>query len=240
MKTKSTIIALSVLAASSIAPVAFAEGLYGSAMLGTSQQETDTSPYGNNIAIDPDFPSAFSSGDGQVGLIGVGYAFNEQFRVEARLGNRKGEFNETKFGVGARAGEEYRVNGEISSTTLTVESFYDFTFSEKIMPYVKAGIGLAQNDYSARLGGAGIAAFDAADGAVDGYYDLYADETSTSFTWNVGLGVNVPVSDSVSVIAEYQYISLGDASTGADSFTDGFQIDGAEATELMVGLRFNF
>lgn len=240
MKSLRTLLLLASLTVASTSTPLFAEGFYGTALIGKSSQETDSEAYGNNIAIDPSFPVAFSSGDGNVGAIGVGYSFNNTFRVEGRLGHRNGDINSEKAGTGERAGEEFILDGEIKSTTLTVEGFYDFKTTSAFKPYLKAGLGVSRNRYSGKLGGAGVAAFDPFDGVVDGFYDGYADERSTEFTWNVGLGATYAINKKVNLVAEYQYISLGDAKTGQDGFTDGFQIDGASANEFQVGLQINF
>ena len=219
--------------------VSHAEGFYGSVMAGVSNQAQDSEPYGNNVAVDPDFPHQFDSGDGSVGGVGLGYVFNDQLRVETRLGAHRSKFDDRKVGTGARAGEEYILNGNIKSTALTVEGFYNIPMQSAFSPYVKAGIGISRNTYAARLGGAGVAAFDAFDGAVDSYYDAYADQTSNEFTWNVGIGGSYSVNSSVDLFGEYQYLSLGKADTGQDSFTDGFKI-ASDAHELMVGVRVGF
>ena len=216
-----------------------AQDFYGSAMVGANDQAKYSEPYGNNIAADSDFPAQFDSGDGKVGNIGLGYVFNSKFRVEARLGAHGSKFDDRKIGTGARAGEEYILNGDIKSKTFTVEGFYDIPTATSFSPYVKAGIGQSRNTYSARLGGAGVAAFDAFDGAVDGYYDAYADQKSSEFAWNIGFGATYKLNNSVNLFGEYQYMSFGKADTGQDSFTDGFQID-SEAHELMVGIRVGF
>ncbi|MDU0356288.1 outer membrane beta-barrel protein [Paraglaciecola aquimarina] len=220
--------------------LAQAEGFYGTAQLGVSQQINDSQAIGNNIAVDPDFPAEFDAGDGTVGGIGLGYVINQQFRVEARIAYRESSFNETQFGTGARNGEEYRLNGEIKSTTLSIEGFYDFQNSTAFTPYIKAGLGMADNSYSAKLGGAGVAAFDAFDGQTDGFYDAYADDDSTGLTWNLGFGGNYQLSDTTSIYAEYQYASFGDVQTGQDSFTDGFEIGNLSSNELSLGLRIHF
>ncbi len=173
-------------------------------------------------------------------MIGVGYVVNDQFRIEGRVSFREASFNSREIGTGARAGEEYILNGKLKSTTLTVEGFYDIDTGTDFTPYVKAGAGVARNEYAAKLGGAGLAAFDAFDGAVDGYYDAYDDQTSTEFTWNVGLGLNYAINDQISLVGEYQYVSLGDVQTGQDAFTDGFEIDGATAHEVSVGINYRF
>ena len=233
-------LALSIITALSIPALAQAEGLYVSAQIGNSQQASDAEPYGNNIAADADFPGEFDLDNSAVGAIGIGYKFNEQLRVEGRLGYRDSSFNDTNFGTGARDGQEYTLNGDIKSTTLTVEGFYDFPNKSAFTPYVKAGLGVSKNKYSAKLGGAGVAAFDAFDGAADGYYDNYADDDSSSFTWNVGFGGSYELSKKTSLYGEYQYASFGDVKTGQDSFTDGFKIDDTSAHEFVAGIRVNF
>ncbi len=232
-----TTIAAAVLATPALAS---AEGFYGTAVLGWSFQAEDSEPYGDNLAVDSTFPNTFDSGDGGVGGIGLGYRINDRYRIEARFSARRGEFNSGEFGAGARAGEEFVLNGSLRSKTLTVEAFYDFPIKSSFKPYLKAGVGISRNKYSARLGGSGVAGFfDSLDGTVDGFYDNYADRSSNEFSWNIGLGANKAISESVNLIAEYQYISLGDGSTAQDDFTDGFRVDAA-AHELLIGLRIGF
>lgn len=233
-------IALAIAVAFATPSLALAQGFYGSAQLGSSQQATDSEPYGNNVAVDADFPGEFDAGDGTFGALGLGYQFNERFRIEGRLGYREGSFNDAQTGTGARAGEEYILNGDVKTTTLTVEGFYDFPNASKFTPYVKAGLGVANNDYAARLGGAGVAAFDAFDGAVDGYYDNYSDGDSTEFSWNVGVGGSYAISKTTAIYGEYQYANFGDVKTGQDSFTDGFKIEDITSHELALGVRVNF
>lgn len=239
MNTRKLTLAISV-AALSIPSLTLADNFYVIAQVGTSIQNSDSTPIGSNIAVDADFPAEFSVDNGTVGAIGIGYRVNNNLRVEGRIGYRDGDFNDTKFGTGARSGEEYILNGSIESTTYTLEGFYDFTNTTAFTPYIKLGVGVSDNTYVARLGGAGVAAFDEFDGSVDGYYDAYSDDSSTNFTWNVGIGGNYEVSKSVSLYAEYQYASFGDVQTGQDSFTDGFEIDNAASHEVVAGIRFSF
>ena len=230
-------LALGIAITLTIPSLAFAEGFYVSAQLGASQQASDSEPIGNNIAADEDFTGEFDAGDSTVGGIGIGYIFSEQFRIEGRITYRNSDFNDRKFGTGAREGEEYILNGDIESTAFTIEGFYDFPNNSSFTPYIKAGLGVSDNNYSARLGGAGVAAFDPFDGVTDGYYDDYEDGNSTEFSWNVGVGGNFEFSERTSIYGEYQYASFGDVSTGQDSFTDGFKIDDISAHEFMVGIR---
>lgn len=223
----------------SAASTANAEGLYGSLSLGWSSEGADAKAYGDNIAVDPDFPGKFDGGDGSTGALGLGYVINDQFRVEGRLARHRNEFNSQRFGTGARDGEEYILDGTMKSMSLTVEVFYDIPTSVPFSPYIKAGIGIARNKYAAQLGGAGVAAFDAFDGVSDGFYDAYPDQTSTEFAWNVGFGGSYKLKDTFDLFGEYQYMSLGDGQTGQDEFTDGFGIESGIHT-VMIGIRTRF
>ena len=217
--------------------IALAEGFYATAQLGVSQHANDSEAYGNNIAVDSDFPSSFDTESGHVSGVGIGYLFNDQFRIEGRLGYRDSNFNDRQMGTGAREGEEYYLNGNIKSVTVTLEGFYDFVNDSSFTPYIKAGVGVSNNDYSARLGGTGIAAFDPFDGKADGYYDDYADGDSTEFSWNLGFGGTLEVSKNTSIYGEYQYASFGDVKTGQDAFTDGFKVNDAASHEVVIGVR---
>jgi opacity protein-like surface antigen len=213
------------------------EGFYVAGQLGASQQVKDSEPYGNNIAVDDDFPATFDIDNSAVGSLGIGYILDKNIRIEGRIGYRDSDFNATRYGTGTRAGEEYILKGSVESTTFTIEGFYDFTNDSAFTPYIKAGIGLSENSYSAKLGGSGVAAFDLFDGAADGYYDSYANGDSTEFTWNFGVGVSYELSEQTSIYGEYQYASFGDAMTGQDSFTDGFKIDNLATNEVVIGIR---
>lgn len=237
MTTIKKILALSITLAFVAPTLAKDEGFYATALLGASQQINEPAAYGNNIAVDADFPSMFDADNGTVGGIGIGYKFNNQFRVEGRIGYHDSSYDSQRFGTGARDGEEYILKGKVENTTYTIEGFYDFSNNTSFTPYIKAGIGLSDNSFSAKLGGAGVAAFDAFDGAVDGYYGNYADGDSSEFSWNAGIGVNYQLTEVTSVYAEYQYASFGDVSTGQDAFTDGFMIDDVATNEFAIGIR---
>ena len=248
MRTKNKTLAAAIAFTSAIPSMVYAQdlaapksstaGLYVTGQIGYSLQASDSEAIGQNIAVDSDFPAEFDAGDGVVGGIGLGYKFDENFRIEGRFSYREGSFTETEFGTGGRDGEEYILDGDIHSTTLTVEGFYDFPNATAFTPYIKVGVGISDNSYSARLGGQGAAGFDPFDGAVDGYYDAYADGDSTQFSWNVGFGGNYNISQKFSLYGEYQYATFGDINTGQDAFTDGFKIDDIASHEVIIGLRY--
>lgn len=249
MKTFKSTLAIAGLSAL-VTSSAIADGYYGSLQAGISQQSSGSESYGNNIAIDKDFPAEFDNETGKVIGAAIGFKFNNNLRVEGRLAYRNSEFNDKQYGTGTRGGHDYILDGEIESTTFTIEGFYDFENKTAFTPYVKAGFGVSKNDYSARLGGNYVAVdsandtggttFDAFDGTVDGYYDNYSDGDSTEFSWNIGFGGNYTLSKAVSIFAEYQYSSFGDVKTGQDEFTDGFKVDDVSAHELVAGIRYQF
>ncbi|MEM7375973.1 MAG: outer membrane beta-barrel protein [Pseudomonadota bacterium] len=221
------------------ASAAHADGLYGIGALGWSGPNADAEPYGNNIAVDPDFPGAFDVDDGSVGVIGLGTVLANGLRIEGRFAVRDSDINARRIGTGARAGEEYILDGSVQSTSFTLETLYEFAGGGTFTPYVKAGIGVSDNDFDARLGGAGVAGFDAVDGTVDGFYDAYPDGSSTEFSWTLGLGGSLALGPNSVLFGEVQYLELGQVQTAQDAFTDGFGVDAA-VTEVLVGLRLSF
>lgn len=160
--------------------------------------------------------------------------------MESRVSFRDSDFSETKFGTGLRNGEEYQVVGKLENTTISLELLYDFITESNVRPYIKAGIGYSDNEFSAKLGGAGVSAFDAFDGVADGFYDLYATQSDNSFGWNVGLGAQYMFNKTTKMFIEYQCLSAGDSSTGQDSFTDGFTLNNSGLNEIFVGISYNF
>lgn len=238
--TKPITLALSAaVVATALSGAAQAQDIYGVGILGLNNQANPSEPYGNNIAVDPDFPGEFDFDSGTTIGLGLGYRISNTMRIEGRLMSHQSDFNDRHVGTGARAGEEYILDGSLSSVTLTVEGFYDIPTQSAVQPYVKAGLGMARNSYDARLGGAGVAAFDAFDGATDGFYDAYSDGKSSEFTWNIGAGASYALGNGAVLFGEYQYVSLGSVQTGQDSFTDGFGVD-ADVHEVLIGVRMNF
>lgn len=240
MKIKFSGVATAAIIAFAFSGQVQADDWYVSGVVGKSWQAEDVSAYGNNIAVDPDFPGGFDGGDGSVYGIGLGYYLQENLRLEGRITVRDMDFDGVEFGTGARDGEEYQAVGSLESTSYMLNLIYDFSISGAVKPYVKAGLGMTSNDFSTKLGGAGVAAFDAFDGVVDGYYDLYADRSDNNFSWSLGVGADYQISEGVSLFAEYQYITQGDVATGQDDFTDGFEIDGAASNEILLGVKASF
>lgn len=241
MNTLKNTLALSIALTLAIPLTTYAENFYGSVFVGAVEHTGDSQPFGQNIAIDSDFPGNFESGSGDVTGLALGYRFNDNFRLEARYGYHDSDFSDRKIGTGSRENEEYILNVGVESKTFSLEGFYDFANDTAFTPYVKAGIGYADNTYSAKLGGQGVAAFDPFDGATDGYYDGYSDGSSNNLMWNVGVGFTYDVSENLALFTEYQYVSFdGEMKTGQDSFTDGFAIDDVQAHEVLIGLKMSF
>jgi len=118
-KALSTFAVLGLFALPTVAMADMTEGLYGTAQLGYSIADTDSKAYGNNIATDDDFPSSFEADNSMVGGIGLGYQFNRNLRIEGRLAKRSFDIDDSRYGTGARDGEQQLTTCSSSSKAYT-------------------------------------------------------------------------------------------------------------------------
>lgn len=204
----------------------------------------EVEPFGNNIAVDPDFTTPFKGGFNAGWGIGVGKRLNSNLRMEARYGNRTAQVNDTTIGTGARNGFDYNVDFESQVQTAMFDLFYDIRPSAKVSPYLKGGLGASFTDTSATIDSSTDPLFTDVLGPAgflndEGRYP-YASTEQSSFSWNVGAGVNVRLSQRLSMFTEYQYLGVGDIATQADAFTDGFKADDFGLHEIIIGLTLGF
>jgi opacity protein-like surface antigen len=165
--------------------------------------------------------------------VGAGYTFESGLRVDGTLRRLSGY--ETRDRVTSIPGPEVVLDVEASSYTAHINGYWDFATSNKVMPFIGAGIGLARHTTSDQIFKSG--------GVVIG---VIHGDTSTEFAYHVGGGVGIHLSRSLVLEAAYRYQELGDARNngtatffGADTTIDviGFPMD---AQEVTVGLRYTF
>jgi len=106
---------------------------------------------------------------------------------------------------------------KFKSYSYMLNAYYDFLPYHWITPYVNAGIGLTQLKYSA---------YDPTSGAVDTTDGNYKP---LKFTWSVGAGLSVKVTNRFNVDLGYRYYDMGKI-RHAD----------VEAQEIYGGLRYVF
>lgn len=201
------------------------EGLYATGAFGLNYG--DTVAGSNNLKDFTDYGNDY----GESYLLGLGYRIDENFRVEARVSHRNNDSNNTRMGFSPLAGMDVTgtIDGELSSTSVTVEGFYDFANQTAFTPYLKAGLGFARSSYEASLF---VKEFNAS-------FD-YEKETSTEFVWNIGAGVSYQLTLTTDLFAEYQLQSLGEVRTAVDSSGDTIGNDDYLMQEVNIGIRYHF
>ncbi|BHH86159.1 outer membrane protein [Desulforhopalus sp. 52FAK] len=208
-----------------------ANNWYMSADLGVQIPGGEASHAGTN---EHDTPS-YDFDESVVAGLAVGYFFNDAFRVEAEARFRNQETEDgTLAGLNSRSNETFNLGGEVDTTTLMANAIYEFDNTSKFIPYVKGGLGVAYSDASA-------------DFDLQPTFSMYGitdrwdfpDNDETNFAWSIGAGVDYQITDNILVGLEYQYIDMGDISTGVDINGDMVDFD-LSAHEITVGITYLF
>lgn len=135
----------------------------------------------------------------------LGYRYRH-FRGEFEYINRKHTDEESMFG-----------NRKFKTYSYMLNAFYDFMPDHWWSPYVNAGLGLTQLKYS------NIDPNNGYDRTEMGNYD------PLNFTWSVGAGLSLKVTNRLNVDAGYRYFDMG-----------GIRHADITAQELYGGIRYVF
>ena len=217
---------------------------YGSVGLGLYSADSDVVPLGNNIAVDPDFPSTWDIDDGTSFDIGIGYTVSDRFRLELAYTVAEIEVDDTNIGTGARAGFDYNVQLDSDISTLMLEGFWDFRPGQSLRPFLKFGVGTASADTSASIDSDSDPLFTEVLGPAgflnaEGRYP-YAEQSTDDFAWLVGIGFRWAFTERLHLGVVAQRVELGDPATEADAFTDAFAAPDLVSNELRLSLEFGF
>lgn len=122
--------------------------------------------------------------------VGLGYKWNNFLRTE---------LDYTFRGVASYKEQDYGFSykEDMYTNALTGQLYVDIPTQTPVTPFVNVGGGVAFSNYEAKLN------VDMLD-----YEEKYKDN-DTTFTWNAGAGVNVKVTDRISVDAMYKYVDYG-------------------------------
>ncbi len=161
--------------------------------------------------------------------LGAGFRLNDMFRVDGRLAYRP----ENDIGGTDAAGRA--TNTDVEAVTAMVNAyadvtpFHDWVGSDRVTPYVGAGIGYAR--------------LDSGDRSIAGAASERG-ETSDNFAFQLMTGVSVRVSDQLFVDIGYRFANLGQVKQSG-SFTNGSTALATEFDDLLVheanlGLRLQF
>jgi len=202
MNTKPLIIALAGLSLTTSAYAADTDKWYVSGAVGiTNTSDADFTDGTGDVSFDNDIN--FSGA--------VGMRVNDNIRTELELSYRKADMDSVTInGVGAAS-----LGGDLKTTSLLANAYYDFTLENKFSPYVSAGIGMAHHNASLNSI-AGI-----------GFQEI--NDSDNVFAYQLGAGVSYDIADKTALFAGYRYFASSDA----------FDAEYA-AQEVRVGVRYSF
>lgn len=144
----------------------------------------------------------------------LGLRINRNFRMEAELSYRSADFNDVDVsGTGATA-----VNGDLSSSMLLLNGYYDFRFKGwKTEPYVTAGLGVGYHSGSLTDASATTANF---------------DDHDFGLVWNAGAGVKYRVKPNFAWTLGYRYLD------GSEIQLNDTDVD-LSSHEVRVGMEWD-
>ena len=149
---------------------------------------------------------------GLAGIGALGYGFGNGLRTELELGYRENDIDSVSGVSGS---------GDVEATSAMANVAYDFNFG-RITPYVGAGAGLVDLDFSSASPIAGST----------------LDDDDTVFGYQALAGVAFGVTDRIKLTLDYRFLNTEEAEfttaggTGVDTNYRNHSI--------MVGLRFSF
>ncbi len=112
--------------------------------------------------------------------------------------------------------------GELKTTSVMINGFYDFDLSGDLTPYVGLGIGNSSTDVSFAPSGTPI-----------------VNDDDSGFAWQAIIGADYAVSETISVFGNFRYFSADDVSVGLDLLPATLDIEN-EVQVFELGLRYSF
>ena len=137
----------------------------------------------------------------------VGKKFMDIFSVEIEY-MRRGKSTITNSVENVDVPGKYSWSAKSNAFMLNVSA--DITKGRVIRPYIKAGVGVARNDANNFI--------------ITSNSDTqtYKGKTTTNFTWQVGMGMNVVLNRNIDIMLEYMYVDRGKIKTEAGYNSAGF------------------
>ena len=177
--------------------------------------------------------------------IGVGYQFNNWFRVDV-TGQYRGRanFHGSQFSdafAGSALADNY--SGSKSETVIMANGYVDLGTWWCVTPFVGAGIGASYN----RISGFQDNGIGTTFGVANPPSVVYAtDNGKWNFAWALHAGVGYRVTPDVTIELAYSYMNLGDAITGTNSNYAGsatpqfpWTMHNITSNDLKLGVRWD-
>ena len=233
MKKTLSIIALLAVAGLASTPAQAANryisGLAGVSWFNDSDVESTNQPEG--------FKDTFTFDAGFTGVAALGCK-NGNTRLEAEIGYQRNAIRSKVFyanfenGEGGLYGYDYSGSGKASIYSLMGNAFYDIPVGRGVEVYGMAGVGAAQVNVNMTV--------------TENYYDggsvPYASSLyntykahETTFAYQFGAGVAVPISKGVKLDARYRYFAVTPFTI--DTYQYGQLNVNASSSSVLLGLR---
>ncbi len=218
----------------------FAGNPYASANIGIAWFEDATA---TQVEGDEDDTVDFSFDSGIALTAALGYDFGTT-RLEAEFGYQKNDVSSLTFDFyDDYYGEDFVITddatGSVSLTTFMLNGYYD------IQPMGDSGVEIF---LTAGIGAAFVHFDEVGPGYNTYEYDYYSDPdytstfSETTWAYQLGAGVAVPVGDNIMVDARYRYFNTADITSRDDdelTLDDPMNIS-IDSHSALVGLRYNF
>ena len=203
-----------------------------------SQREIDATP-GGHFFGETKNQSVFAGA-------GIGYRFNNWFRVdgtfEYRGGGQLGVNDLVEFpanGGIARLSNTYK--GNLSSMVALFNGYIDLGTWNCLTPYIGAGIGYASNRIT------GLTDQGVLSGALTGpTLGTAGSGTKSGLAWALMAGVGYEVNKNLTLEVGYRYLNLGDAQSGTlqnahlpESYAP-LKAKNIDSHDIKIGMRWNF
>ena len=205
MKSRITkTVALAALMAGTAGVAHATEGWYGRADVGWSfdgESDFDETGFGTyNIGMEHDWTQH----------LGLGYAFQNGFRLEGELGHRFNQLNADDLINNALLPGD----GDVHAWTAMANLFYDFNRGGALEPYVGVGAGAAR--LNTNYGGG------------------FVDDEDTVFAWQAMVGVAAGITEQLDLDVGFRYMEADGAEL------NGFVEQEYMHQAITVGLRYQF
>lgn len=148
--------------------------------------------------------------------IGVGYVFNKNIRSDLIFTDRASyQFSYTGI---VNGDQDVTANQKFRSKTLMLNTYYSLPINEIVTPYFNLGIGASKVSTTAYY-----AKYTSGD-------DLIYNSAPThkyNLAWNIGLGSQFKMTDSITFDAFVRYIDLGKTQTQIHNLSDNGKVTGS-------------
>lgn len=208
-------------------------------------EQSDVRAAGGSFYGQTDQTTAFFAG------AGIGYRFNNWFRVdgtfEYRGGGSIGVNDRIDYinGFGNPGILTNTYKGNLSSMVALFNAYVDLGTWNCLTPYIGAGIGVARNRVTG-LTDQGINWVDTTGGIIQPTLGTASSGTKTGVAWALMAGVGYEVNKNLTLEVGYRYLNLGDAQSGPirnaflnESYAP-LKVKSIDSHDIKIGMRWNF